>query len=51
VSQLLAIAAKVKCPSEARGPMSRARLIGVSRESGNRFVLDNALAQNSIQIR
>ena len=27
------------------------RLIGVSRESGNRFVLDNALAQNSIQIR
>ena len=26
------------------------RLIGVSRESGNRFVLDNALAQNSIQI-
>ena len=25
------------------------RLIGVSRESGNRFVLDNALAQNSIQ--
>lgn len=27
------------------------RLIGVSRESGNRVVLDNALAQNSIQIR
>ena len=27
------------------------RLIGVSSESGNRLVLDNALAQNSIQIR
>jgi DNA-binding transcriptional LysR family regulator len=27
------------------------RLIGVSRESGNRVVLENALAQNSIQIR
>jgi len=27
------------------------RLIGVSRESGNRVVLDNALAQSSIRIR
>ena len=39
-----------KCPTVSWHELSEHRLIGVSRESGNRVVLENALAQNSIQI-
>jgi len=37
-------------PTVSWHDLSEHRLIGVSRESGNRVVLENALAQNSIQI-
>jgi DNA-binding transcriptional LysR family regulator len=40
-----------KAPPVSWNDVTEHRLIGVSRESGNRVVLENALAQNSIQIR